>query len=148
MEWLAVAPGLLLAGALAGVLAGLFGIGVGVVLVPVMAGLLPLPGVAPELRVQLAVGTSLAMTVPTSWLAARRHAAAGRLDAALLRRLGPALVLGVLAGVALAAWVSGAVLTGLFGVVALAVAVYVALPSRALAVPAWLRQALTAASAP
>ncbi len=122
MEWLWLAPGLVLAGLAGGLLAGLFGIGVGVVLVPLMAGLLPLPGVEEALRVKLAIGTSLAMTVPTSWLAARGHAARGTLDAALLRRLAPGMLVGVGLGVVLAGWVAGALLVLVFGVVALVVA--------------------------
>ncbi len=127
MEWLWLVPGLLAAGAVGGVLAGLFGVGVGVVLVPVMAGLLPLPGVDEALLIKLAIGTSLAMTAPTSWLAAQRHARGGTLDAGLLRRWAPGMVLGVLAGVALAGLVPGAVLIAVFGVTSLLVAFYVGL---------------------
>ncbi len=133
MDWLALAPGLILAGAAGGVLAGLFGIGVGVVLVPVMAGLLPLPGVEEALRIKLAIGTSLAMTVPTSWLAARGHAARGTLDAGLLRRLAPGMLLGVGLGVVLAGWVPGGVLVLVFGAVALLVAGLFLLPGARIA---------------
>ena len=134
----------MLAGACGGLLAGLFGLGVGVVLVPVMVGLLPLPGVEEAVRAKLAIGTSLAMTVPTSWLAARRNARLGSLDLGLLRRLAPAVLLGVALGVGCAAWVSGAVLTVVFGVVALGVAAYVAWPTRPRPLPALLRQAVAA----
>lgn len=141
---LALALGLLLTGAGGGLVAGLFGMGVGVVLVPVLAGLLPLPGVDPALRVKMAVGTSLAMTVLTSWLTARRNARLGSMDAALLRGLAPGVLVGVLVGVTLTSWVSGAALSLVFGVAALAVAALVAWPPRPLTPPEPLRQSLAA----
>ena len=58
--------GLLCAGAVAGFLAGMFGIGGGAVLVPVFYQMLGLLGVDEAVRMHLSVGTSLAIIAPTS----------------------------------------------------------------------------------
>ena len=64
IAWFAAA--LLAAGALTGLLAGLFGVGGGAVIVPVLYELFRIAGVPEEPRMPLAVGTSLAIIIPTS----------------------------------------------------------------------------------
>ena len=76
LGWLAAA--VIVAGIVTGILAGLFGIGGGAVIVPVLFEVFRLLGVPEEMRMQLCVGTSLAIIVPTtirSYSSASREAA-------------------------------------------------------------------------
>ncbi|MGC2857139.1 sulfite exporter TauE/SafE family protein [Novispirillum sp. DQ9] len=116
------AAALVMTGAVAGVLAGLLGVGGGIVIVPVLFNLFPLLGIDEAVRMHLAVGTSLATIIPTSIMSARAHDRRGSIDRALLRSWGPAVFLGVVAGTVLGAGAKGEVLTAIFAVVALAVA--------------------------
>ncbi len=65
-DWILLAAAMLATGCFAGVLAGLFGIGGGIVIVPVLEAALGLLGVDPAIRMHIAVGTSLATIIPTS----------------------------------------------------------------------------------
>ena len=100
MEWVELAGVLLGAGALTGLLAGLFGVGGGAVMVPVLYQLFGVVGVPEELKMQLAVGTSLAVIVPTSIRSFLAHRARGAVDEALLR----AWALPIVGGVAIGSW--------------------------------------------
>ena len=62
-----------LLGVFAGVIAGLLGVGGGLIVVPILAALFSLQGFAAELTMQLAVGTSLATIVMTSISSVRSH---------------------------------------------------------------------------
>ncbi|GAB6052947.1 sulfite exporter TauE/SafE family protein [Magnetospira thiophila] len=117
-------PAALLAGAgvLAGLIAGLLGVGGGIVVVPVLFQVFGLIDMDPAVRMHAAVGTSLATIIPTGFSSARAHWKRGALDATVLRQWGLWLVLGVFAGSALAAHLEGRVLTLLFGALALSVA--------------------------
>lgn len=127
MMWAGLSLGLLATGALAGLAAGLLGVGGGLVVVPVLMSVFAALDVDPAVRMHLAVGTSLAAIVPTSWLSARAHHARHHLDPQLLRRLLPGVFLGVLLGALLSRVLSGAVLVGVFAVVALAVSLQMGL---------------------
>lgn len=118
----AFAAGLLVAGAVAGVLAGLLGVGGGIVVVPVLFHVFTALGIPEAVKMHLAVGTSLATIIPTSIVSARAHRKRGGVDVALLRLWGPWVLLGVLGGATLANAAKGATLTAVFAVVALAVA--------------------------
>ncbi|MSU88501.1 TSUP family transporter [Rhodobacteraceae bacterium 2CG4] len=120
--------GLATTGVIAGVLAGLLGVGGGIVIVPVLFWVLTLLNVAPEYASHLAVATSLATIVPTSISSMRSHARRGTVDRPLLRLWGPGVFAGALAGGLLAKVVSGGDLRAIFGVVALVVAVNMAIP--------------------
>ena len=85
-------------GALAGFLAGLFGIGGGAILVPVFYECFRLAGVPIEVRMPLCVGTSLAIIIPTSISSFRAHYARGAVDMAILRSWLVPIVAGVIAG--------------------------------------------------
>ena len=63
----------LLAGCVAGFLSGLFGIGGGMVIVPMMVYLLPIVGVPDSLLMSTALGTSFATIVVTAFSSAQRH---------------------------------------------------------------------------
>ena len=60
-------------GVIAGLLAGMLGIGGGLVIVPLLIYLLPVLGVPPDLVVQMAVATSLATIIMTTLSSARSH---------------------------------------------------------------------------
>ncbi|TVR97354.1 MAG: sulfite exporter TauE/SafE family protein [Rhodospirillales bacterium] len=117
-------------GLVAGVLAGLLGVGGGIVIVPMLYWLLPLAGVDESVRMHLAVGTSLATIVPTSIVSALAHRRRGAVDAGLLRTYAPGIVAGVLIGAAFGVRAGGPVLTLIFASVALVVAADMALRRR------------------
>src|SRR3954465_12157724 len=85
-------------GALAGFLAGLFGIGGGAVLVPVFYECFRLAGGPLEVRMPLCIGPSLAIIIPTSISSFRAHYARGAVDMKILKRWWLPVVLGVIAG--------------------------------------------------
>ncbi len=89
-------------GALAGVMAGLLGVGGGLVIVPVLLGVFAWLGFAPEIMVHLAIGTSLATIVITSISSIRAHQRRGAILWPLFWRLTP----GILIGAWLGAWVA------------------------------------------
>jgi uncharacterized membrane protein YfcA len=89
---------LIAVGALAGFLAGVFGIGGGAILVPVFYECFGIAGVPLEVRMPLCVGTSLAVIIPTSIRSWRAHHARGAVDAAVLRQWSVAVLIGVIAG--------------------------------------------------
>lgn len=127
-ELLILALAMLATGVAAGVLAGLLGVGGGIVIVPVMEWALELTGVPVEFRMHIAVATSLAVIIPTSISSARAHHRRGAVDIALARRWVPFIFLGALFGTFVASNVGGPVLTAVFGVVALLMAIKLALP--------------------
>jgi uncharacterized membrane protein YfcA len=124
LYWLA--PLLLLAGAVAGVLAGLLGVGGGIVIVPALYHIFSYLGVDPEVRMHLAVGTSLATIIPTSIRSVMAHNAKGNFDSTLFRGWVPGIVIGVLLGTWLATEADFTVLTLVFASVALLIALYMA----------------------
>ena len=119
---------LVLTGVIAGILAGLLGVGGGIVIVPVLFwvfGLLALPAAT---SMHLAVGSSLATIVATSWASMRAHRRRGSVDDALLRLWGPAIFVGAAVGGVAAKYINGDGLRLIFGVIALLVAINMALP--------------------
>jgi len=126
-QLLFLAAALVAAGLAAGLIAGLLGVGGGIVIVPVLFQLFTMLGIDPAVTMHLAVGTSLASIVPTSVSAVRAHVRRDAVDFALLRDWGPGVVVGVFAGAALASIARGALLTGVFGTVAMTVALYMML---------------------
>ena len=117
---------LAVAGSLAGIIAGLLGVGGGIVIVPVLFYLLPFAEVPEEVRMHLAVATSLATIISTSIVSARSHYKRGGVDVALLKRVAPGVVIGVIIGVLVGTAVSAKALTAVFGCVALLVAIHMA----------------------
>jgi uncharacterized membrane protein YfcA len=101
-------------GAGAGVLAGLMGVGGGVVIVPALVVLFRMQQF-PEGHIQhLAVGTSLACILFTSLSSLRAHHHRGAVDWRIVRRISPGIVIGTLAGSVVASQVSTRVLQGIF----------------------------------
>ncbi len=93
-----LAAALLAAGAVTGLLAGVFGVGGGAVVVPVLYELFRIAGVPEEVRMPLCVGTSLAVIVPTSIRSFNAHRAKGKVDMSILRQWAVPVVVGVVAG--------------------------------------------------
>lgn len=125
--WLfGLALSLMLTGIIAGLMAGLLGVGGGIVIVPVLYHLFTLLGIDEAVRMHVAVGTSLATIIPTSIMSSRSHYHKGSLDAAILKKLIPGVVVGVAIGAVLSGVFSGEVLTGVFAVIALLVALNMA----------------------
>jgi uncharacterized protein len=89
---------LIAVGALAGFLAGVFGIGGGAVLVPVFYECFRLAGVPLDVRMPLCIGTSLAIIIPTSIRSYQAHRARGAVDMDVLRRWAVPVLIGVIAG--------------------------------------------------
>jgi uncharacterized membrane protein YfcA len=125
---LPIAALLLLAGLLGGLVAGLLGVGGGIILVPVLEAMLGSIGVPAEWRMHMAVATSLSTIIPTAISSSRAHNARDAIDWQLIKRWAPGLLLGGLAGSLLAARASGPLLTGMFGVTALVIAIKMYLP--------------------
>ena len=117
-----LAVGLAVAGALAGYMAGIFGIGGGAVIVPVLDKALALLDYDDGVRMHVALGTSLAVIVPTSLRSFRAHKARGAVDMEVVRRWVVAAPVGVLVASGVAAVVSGDALRLAFAGVATLVA--------------------------
>lgn len=115
---------LLAAGAVAGITAGLLGVGGGIVIVPVLWHMFEAIGIEESVRMHVAVGTSLATIIATSISSVRAHHKRGAVDFALLKSWGPWIFIGVLAGTAIAGYVRGPVLTAVFATVALVVSLH------------------------
>ena len=116
------------AGLLAGFIAGLLGVGGGIVLVPVLEFALRYAGFPAQWCMHVAVATSLAAIVPTAIASSRAHQQRGAIDWNIARAWAPGMVGGGLLGSLLAANASDALLSGLFGFVAALVAVKMFLP--------------------
>jgi len=97
-ELVLLALGVGMAGLLAGVIAGLLGVGGGIVLVPVLFQAFSLIGVPGHLCMPLAVGTSLATIIPTSIRSTLSHHRHGAVDWPILRAWALPTIIGVLAG--------------------------------------------------
>jgi len=113
-----------LTGIIAGFLAGLLGVGGGIVIVPILYFVFGYLGIDDEIRMHLAIGTSLATIVPTSIRASLSHHGKGAFDVALFRHWAPGIFVGALIGTWLANLVSFTTLTAVFAVVALCVALH------------------------
>lgn len=122
IEWLPLAAAMLATGAVGGVLAGLLGIGGGIVIVPVLEAALGILGVDPAVRMHVAVATSLATIIPTSISSARAHHRRGAVDVPLVRRWAALVLAGSLVGVWIASSVHSVVLSLVFATVALLIA--------------------------
>lgn len=127
-DYALMAVAMLGTGVVGGILAGLLGVGGGIVIVPVLEIVLGLLGVPAEVRMHIAVATSLAVIIPTSISSARAHNKRGSVDFDLVKQWAAFIFIGAVGGIVLASNVDGSVLTGVFGSVALLVAIKMALP--------------------
>ena len=105
-------------GVFAGLLAGLLGVGGGIVIVPVLYFLFQALGVSAQTSMVVATATSLATIVPTSISSIRAHHAKGNVDWSLLKAWALFILIGVLIGSFLVTRIDGDWLTIMFGVIA------------------------------
>lgn len=115
--------GMLATGCVAGILAGLFGIGGGIIIVPVLELALTIVGVDAAIRMHVAVATSLATIVPTSLSSARAHHRKQAVDLVIFQRWAIYVFVGALCGVWIASQLHSRVLALVFAVFAMVVAV-------------------------
>ncbi|WP_457937295.1 sulfite exporter TauE/SafE family protein [Mesorhizobium sp. 10J20-29] len=122
MGWTEIAPfavAIMGAGVISGLLAGIFGIGGGAVLVPVFYQVFGLFGIDESVRMHLAVGSSLGIIIPTSIRSFMAHRTRGAVDMELLKTLAIPVPLGVALASLVAASVSSEGLRIIFAVLAL-----------------------------
>jgi uncharacterized membrane protein YfcA len=119
-----------IAGTGAGLLAGLIGIGGGIVVVPVVYYGLVSTGVGPNEAVHVAVATSLAAILPAAVVSFLAHRRAGNTDFMFLRDWGPGIASGVIAAQFVAPHVRGSIMTTVFAVLCLVFAIRFAFPQR------------------
>ena len=106
------------AGVVTGLLAGLFGVGGGAVIVPVLIEVFRILAVPDAVRMQLCIGTSLAIIVPTTVRSYRAHRAKGLVIAKVLRSWTAPAVAGVAVGSVTAALAPGGILKLAFVLIA------------------------------
>ncbi|MFV0360161.1 sulfite exporter TauE/SafE family protein [Tropicimonas sp.] len=128
LQILMILAGLATTSVVAGILAGLLGVGGGIVLVPALFWLLSATHFPPELSMHMAVATSLATIVFTSVSSARAHYRRGSVDVSLLRLWGPGIALGALTGGLAARYIDAGGLKLIFGIIALLVSLNMASP--------------------
>lgn len=122
---------LLSMGGLAGMLAGLLGIGGGIIIVPVLALVFGHQGVDPSVIMHVAIGTSLATIVVTSLSSIRAHQRRGAIDWQVFRSITPGILVGGVLGAVIAKQLDGETLRIAFGVFMLLVALQMALGNTA-----------------
>ncbi len=122
-ELFGLAVALVASGAVSGLLAGIFGIGGGAVIVPVLYQGLAFLGVDEAVRMHLSVGTSLGVIVPTAIRSFLAHYRRGAVDMSLLRSWIVPVPIGVVIAAIVASVLSGAALRGIFAILAFIVAI-------------------------
>jgi uncharacterized membrane protein YfcA len=117
----------LILGACAGLVAGLFGIGGGLIIVPVLVLSFELQGMSPEVLTHVAVGTSLATIVVTSLSSVRTHHLKQGVRWELFKPMAVGIVIGAVVGVKMAGQLSGPTLQLLIGCFAIVIAIQMGL---------------------
>ncbi len=115
---------LLAIGAVAGVLAGLLGVGGGIVLVPAFFYAFQTLGYDGPQLMQICLATSLATIIVTSLRSVMTHHKRGAVDWDILRRWAPGIGIGAIIGVVTAAQLSSVFLQGIFGLLGLIIGLY------------------------
>jgi uncharacterized membrane protein YfcA len=109
---------LLLSGALTGVLAGLFGIGGGAIIVPILFQAYTMLGVDESIRMHVSVATSMGIIIPTGLRSFLAHRKRGTVDIDVVKRWILPMGGGVIVASVIAAFISGKALAGVFAVIA------------------------------
>ena len=117
-ELATLALAVVVAGVVTGLLAGVFGIGGGAVIVPVLFEVFRVLGVPDAVRMQLCIGTSLAIIIPTAVRSYRAHKARGLVIPEVVRVWTPPAVVGVALGSVVAAFAPAGVFKAAFVVIA------------------------------
>ncbi len=121
---LPMAAMLLAIGAFAGVMAGLLGVGGGIILVPAYFYIFSALGYGGDQLMQVCLATSLATIIVTSLRSVSSHHKKGAVDWDILRGFAPGIVVGAAIGVLVAAALRSVVLQGIFGVLGITVGLY------------------------
>lgn len=113
---------MLASGLLSGVMAGLLGIGGGIIIVPILEIALSFFGVDEAVKMHVAIATSLAIIIVTSFSSTRAHYWRGAVDVAILKSWAPAMLIGAVIGSYVASKLDGKTLVILFAMLAFFVA--------------------------
>lgn len=124
MTYVTFGAALVGAGVFAGLLAGLLGVGGGIIIVPILYSLFTLMGVDSSVNMHLAIGTSLSTIIVTATTSTRAHLRRGSVDTSLLRNWAPWIIVGVIIGAVLVSYATSRFLTLVFASVSLVVACY------------------------
>lgn len=130
MDLLLLILTLLVCGVFAGILAGLLGVGGGIVIVPMLYHVFTLYGVGPDVAMPLSVGTSLSTIILTSWVSARNHHRRGGVDETVVRQWFFPVLIGVAIGTLIGHFISGTLLKTLFGVLLVLVSAHMLISTR------------------
>ena len=122
-SWVTYILSLLGAGVASGFIAGLFGVGGGIVRIPIFLFLFPIFGIHSDVLMHVAAGTSLTLAIHSSVMASRAQYEAGKLDLNFLKGWVPALVIGVIISIFVMRYVSSRFLEEVFAIVILIVSV-------------------------
>lgn len=106
----------LVAGAFAGLLAGVFGIGGGMIIVPALIYIFTAQGIPDAALTHIGIGTSLATIIVTSISSLRAHNRRGAVNWSVWKRMAPGLVIGSLIGAGVASVIQGNSLQAIIGV--------------------------------
>ncbi|GMM89402.1 sulfite exporter TauE/SafE family protein [Vibrio fortis] len=117
-------------GAVVGVLAGLLGIGGGLLVVPALLFLLPKAGIAQEIAMQMALATSLSTIIVTSGSSALNHLKLGNVEMFVVKWLMPGVVIGGFMGSFIADSIPSQYLPKVFGIIVLLLALQMLLSIR------------------
>lgn len=132
----------ILTGIVSGILAGLFGIGGGVFIVPALANIFLNMEAAHASVLQLAAGTAFAVMVVTATVSSYTHLRHKNIDFSMVKKLLPGILIGVVLGAVLAKHTDSFWLSRLFGLFLLSVAVHLIIKSvlkREIHPPRWPR---------
>ena len=124
MTYVAMAALLLVIGAIAGVLAGLLGVGGGIILVPAFFYAFSALGYDSPQLMQMCLGTSLATIIVTSVRSVLAHHKKGAVDWDILKEWAPGIVVGAVLGFFIAASLRSTALQFIFGILAIIVGLY------------------------
>jgi len=113
-----------LAGLASGFVSGLFGVGGGIVRIPIFVYLLPLFAVPAPVLMHVAVGTSMALVLPSALASTRKQVALGNFDWPFFRIWAVGIFFGVLIGTALVPLASTEILQAIFAAFMLMVGIY------------------------
>jgi uncharacterized membrane protein YfcA len=128
LDLITLSVAMIFTGVVGGILAGLLGVGGGIVVVPMLEFALGFIGVDPSIRMHIAIATSLATIIPTSISSSRAHFKRQAVDVGLVKHWALWILVGALAGTWLASQVHSRVLSGIFAAVAFGVALKMMLP--------------------
>jgi uncharacterized membrane protein YfcA len=117
-------------GAVSGVMAGLLGIGGGLIIVPALLYLFSVQGVAEAVAMHTAIGTSLAAVTATAIASARAHHRRGTVEWKVWRKLAPGLIVGPIAGAYVANLLEAGTLRVFFAIFEILVAAYIAIDKK------------------